>query len=1388
MESKASTEVGPLSARAPEAAHRIVGKVFDKSGIKLIPSAADFVDSRYTAEMNQQLQDNEVVVLRIVNIKAEKYNWKFMMMVRGVLLDGTSVLIYVKDVHPTFMIRVPDNTQIDGFISNMTSILRSKKIDMAAPVSIKHGRRLVFWEPGNHPYVCVQFKNQSGYYDAKREFEDVRGWTLSGVDISGKNIQQQMLRYHDFNPAGFNTIRYESLNIIDPATGERSAFIKSNIPIIMTINVGDIMPLDETPEMINWCPMISMIMDLESGSAERGRALEMKLPGTHSNSICFVIRVGNDPKSHLRVALSTSPNVEPRDGYVTICMGSEPIAIMALAIIIEKLMISNYGHFNGYGFDTKFILTKLTMLKGPSLITKFFKRIDMIDRDISWVVAGYGRTENEAILARYTSSVKLKISAGQNDTAITFNIVSFNDIDIKIVLDRRLAGKMKKTGLNSYLEYYNLKLKYDMPLTQLFDTYEDQLKVEMGDETVDMKQHSRDMTDVHTYCVLDCEMTASLFVEANIYMDVATTANQNICTVGNVMTLAIGGLVMKKLISSAYHKGYFNHGSEPQYEMPYPDHVKYPGGYVANPPIRGVSKPKPPLSYMLENAWSGIVLASEVKLMYAALNTSLHDPEIPSSVSPAAHRLIKVWVDKGYVMSVPIEDVGSMYPSIMKETNASIETMIKCVADAKRCEDSGGTLYKSRNVVQGYEVNGDFVQNEGGIEGAGLLQQEQHKLKILRTSAKKNMKKYKSQRLEMLLRHAGDPQPTDANELRTIDVIIAMYDLQQKAYKVSMNTYYGKMGAITEQLRNIAIATDTTMVGQRVVKRMIQFGVNVLGMRMRYADTDSAMLEIAPHHGDEAHRAYYVEETMGRLEYCRELVRIGFVQGAIMVKKTNVVLAREFGPSIKVELERVAFPPMPIRRKRGVWGSHTDPSKVAFNEDGSCDIYMTGVADKKAATMTKLCVKLSGDLARALLNPLNMKDPEDIAEEIIKDAYAKHERGEWPTEYFAVWKQYKPVSDSEWAAGKGNKTFIRYVRRMKKERGIIIRPYSKFGFVKVQKDGLRHDPLTGNLAKLTVDMFMEPIDVYEADEKMKIDFNKVMLGDVCGELGQYMCSSDRLRIEARSDTVEAMVVAENATFEMGKMFIKELCEKYGGVVSNTSSRKAVVHIHKNVGSRLEAKLSMGKYISPRTMSIISSSRTDPYYTTVMRHIDSKAVSQGQMAAAPIITKIKSTMAEAYNMVKGNHFKEVYIRAVSVSREEANDKLIIECTKVDAIIKWRADIITSNVSRIKSDLGLNSNAISAEMYANVFNANIDIDIGERPCLDVFHNIHTVIDEVLMYERQLQTYFELVRLLGVMVDRKMGDAGTIYTLRDMASLMLSKEEHEASAGRMLIPSMD
>ena len=163
-----------------------------------------------------------------------------------------------------------------------------------------------------------------------------------------------------------------------------------------------------------------------------------------------------------------------------------------------------------------------------------------------------------------------------------------------------------------------------------------------------------------------------------------------------------------------------------------------------------------------------------------------------------------------YYSPITALDFASLYPSIMCAHNLCYSTLVMNPA----FDNLPGVEYEQFGEFRFAQTDGD------GNPVVSLLPTILTDLKAFRKKAQK-----------LMAQAEGTPME-------------AVYNGQQLAYKISMNSIYGFTGASKGMLPCVAIASTVTMRGRQMIEETKNYvEANFPGAKVRYGDTDSVMVE-----------------------------------------------------------------------------------------------------------------------------------------------------------------------------------------------------------------------------------------------------------------------------------------------------------------------------------------------------------------------------------------------------------------------------------------------------------------------------------------------------------------------------------------------------------------
>ena len=286
-------------------------------------------------------------------------------------------------------------------------------------------------------------------------------------------------------------------------------------------------------------------------------------------------------------------------------------------------------------------------------------------------------------------------------------------------------------------------------------------------------------------------------------------------------------------------------------------------------------------------------------------------------------------------------DFASLYPSIMCAHNLCYSTL---VMDPK---------YDNLPGVE-YEQYGPHRFAQGVVS---LLPTILMDLKAFRKKAKK-----------LMAQNEGTPME-------------AIYNGQQLAYKISMNSIYGFTGASKGMLPCVAIASTVTMRGRQMIEETKNYvEANFPGAKVRYGDTDSVMVEfdVQGRKGQEA------------IDYSWEQGELAAAQCTKLFKAPN-----------DLELEKVYCPYFLYSKKRyaaKMYEGKTSP-------DGTVTVSFKKIDVKGLQVVRRdSCPFVRETLKKLLGMILESSDPTPVIEE-ARAAAKKLMHGQVPIESLLMSKQ-----------------------------------------------------------------------------------------------------------------------------------------------------------------------------------------------------------------------------------------------------------------------------------------------------------------------------------------------------------------------------------------------
>jgi len=292
-------------------------------------------------------------------------------------------------------------------------------------------------------------------------------------------------------------------------------------------------------------------------------------------------------------------------------------------------------------------------------------------------------------------------------------------------------------------------------------------------------------------------------------------------------------------------------------------------------------------------------------------------------------------------------DFASLYPSIMCAHNLCFSTL---VMDPK---------YDNLEGVE-YETYGPHKFAQRSPDGEAICS--------LLPSILTDLKAFRKKAKKLMAQHEGTPME-------------AIYNGQQLAYKISMNSIYGFTGASKGMLPLVAIASTVTMRGRQMIEETKNYvEAHFPGAKVRYGDTDSVMVE------------FDVQGRKGQdaIDYSWQLGEQAAEQCTRLFKAPN-----------DLELEKVYCPYFLYSKKRyaaKMWEGKT-------GSDGTVNVVFKKIDIKGLQVVRRDSCPYVRETLKSLLNMvLDSSDPTPVIA-FARDAARKLMAGDVSTEKLLMSKQ-----------------------------------------------------------------------------------------------------------------------------------------------------------------------------------------------------------------------------------------------------------------------------------------------------------------------------------------------------------------------------------------------
>jgi DNA polymerase elongation subunit (family B) len=363
-----------------------------------------------------------------------------------------------------------------------------------------------------------------------------------------------------------------------------------------------------------------------------------------------------------------------------------------------------------------------------------------------------------------------------------------------------------------------------------------------------------------------------------------------------------------------------------------------------------------------------------------------------------------------------------------------------------------------------------------------------------------------------------------------IDFYKNYYDSKQKAIKLIMNMFYGETGNQLSSVFLLAIAGSVTTLGQLNIKLIEKYLTELL-CKIYYGDTDSLYISIPLHYFIELDRKYYSNQIT-KYEYWTELVNLTFKHIQTINKLVNDKLKETTGNEfLRMAYEELLYPVAFLSKKKYYGREHIS---VANFETGK--LFVRGLEIKKRGT-SDILKKICTEIMTETLKPSNLYEPL----ELIYNCFPQIYKRKWSYSDFAKSASYKPVTLEDQLEGKGNKTVLTFVERMK-QRNIFVKPFERYKYVIIKKYPFDYD-YRGRKVPLKVGDRVEFLEEAEKNE-MPIDLDYYVVNTIIGQLARLSIYRPEFQVEAVDNSDDEIKKANDKMMHLAKTHLTDFVKKY----------------------------------------------------------------------------------------------------------------------------------------------------------------------------------------------------------------------------------------------------
>lgn len=734
-----------------------------------------------------------------------------------------------------------------------------------------------------------------------------------------------------------------------------------------------------------------MTWDIETYS-KRGR--QFVPDGREPEDECFMLCMTfhwKDVETPLLQVCLVDVETSPDPRWTTVVCKTPENILRAFALCWHNMKPDIVVGFNDSNYDWPFVVEKMMHYK-------------MLEWAHSRMSAEFRFKNTDANVYKFQygggTGKRIKITAEETFESKFLRVPGTVAIDIRVCY-KKLYPKsetQKASSLKFYLDLCKLPTKFDMPISKMWNYYEQARRSAAGAAgEASAAAAAEFMRHVANYCVIDAFRCQQLQIKRDIVNDYRTTSSLAYISLADSHYYAGGMRVCNLLNAEAFKRGILCNSITKQSV----ESGKYPGAYVF-PPEKGLV-PDPGRIIELEAA----IKARNVDRTRVAFAALAGDRPVTGL------------------------DFSSLYPSLIMTYNLSPEKMVLTVQEAAHWAAKGYKVHKIEFPYNGRTVNGWTIMHQNRQEDIGLYPQVLISLKNCRNQLKKQMtmlgkekellnlaisnggkqctsisdqiEAFGDEDRAKLAKYVGESDTKILDEFDKLCFNWSCANTKQNAVKVYMNTFYGEAGNERSAFFLLELAGGVTSMGQYNIQMVAKF-VESQGFKIKYGDTDSLYL-VAPNATFAACDTKFARGTITKREWMTEMVQLTMAALNDIRDKVNERLFLDNGSKyLSMAYEEVLYPAVFLGKKKYFGIAHVE--KINFD---SPDIFIRGI-DVIKQGQAGMSRTIGYKIMHEAVSIDNTRTMRTIVEDTLRDAIERP--SQWKYEDFIKTGAWKPSLNS----------------------------------------------------------------------------------------------------------------------------------------------------------------------------------------------------------------------------------------------------------------------------------------------------------------------------------------------------------------------------------------